>query len=197
MRKHYDFSKAKRGAVVAVPKGKSRITIRLDDAIIECFKAQVEEAGGGNYHSSCGSGSGLARYIWNACWATCGFDESIAQHAYKACALATGSSDRGSRLRYATEGVDDRDKAAPLGVDAFSRRNLIIRRMSTATHRAVELLVGFALLGYGAYAIYAGHVLGKFRSYTRSDNPWSFWTAVLITLGVGTAFLFGAVSWRN
>jgi hypothetical protein len=51
MRKHYDFSKAKRGAVVAVPKGKSRITIRLDDAIIDWFKAQVEEAGGGNHQS--------------------------------------------------------------------------------------------------------------------------------------------------
>ena len=50
MRKHYDFSKAKRGAVVAVPKGKSRITIRLDDAIIDWFKAQ-EEAGGDNYQS--------------------------------------------------------------------------------------------------------------------------------------------------
>jgi uncharacterized protein (DUF4415 family) len=51
MRKHYDFSKAKRGAVVAVPKGKSRITIRLDDEIIDWFKMQVEEAGGGNYQS--------------------------------------------------------------------------------------------------------------------------------------------------
>jgi uncharacterized protein (DUF4415 family) len=45
------FSKAKRGAAVAVPKGKSRITIRLDDAIIDWFKTQVEEAGGGNYQS--------------------------------------------------------------------------------------------------------------------------------------------------
>jgi uncharacterized protein (DUF4415 family) len=40
MRKHYDFSKAKRGAIVAAPKGKSRITIRLDDAIIDWFKAK-------------------------------------------------------------------------------------------------------------------------------------------------------------
>jgi uncharacterized protein (DUF4415 family) len=49
--KTYDFSKARRGAVVAVPKGKSRITIRLDDAIIDWFRTQVEEAGGGNYQS--------------------------------------------------------------------------------------------------------------------------------------------------
>ena len=51
MRKNYDFSKAKRGAVVPVPKGKTRITIRLDDDLIEWFKAQVHEAGGGNYQS--------------------------------------------------------------------------------------------------------------------------------------------------
>jgi hypothetical protein len=69
--------------------------------------------------------------------------------------------------------------------------------MSAATHRAIEVLIGFALVGYSAYAIFTGNVLGKFRSYSRSENPWSFWTAVLITLAVGTAFLFGAVSWRN
>jgi hypothetical protein len=69
--------------------------------------------------------------------------------------------------------------------------------MGAAAHRAVELLVGFALLGYGAYAIYTGHVQGKFRTYSRSKNPGSFWTTVLIALGIGTAFLFGAVSWRN
>lgn len=69
--------------------------------------------------------------------------------------------------------------------------------MSTGTHRAAELVIGLALLAYGAYSIYTGHVQGKFRSYSRGDNPWSFWTAVLITLGVGAAFLFGAVSWRK
>lgn len=51
MRKQYDFSRAKRGPVVAVPAGKTRITIRLDDDIIDWFKEQVEEAGGGNYQS--------------------------------------------------------------------------------------------------------------------------------------------------
>jgi len=30
MNKPYDFSKGKRGAVIEVPRGKSRITIRLD-----------------------------------------------------------------------------------------------------------------------------------------------------------------------
>jgi uncharacterized protein (DUF4415 family) len=51
MRKEYDFSKAKRGPAVPVPKGKTRITIRLDEDVIEWFKAQVEAAGGGNYQS--------------------------------------------------------------------------------------------------------------------------------------------------
>jgi uncharacterized protein (DUF4415 family) len=51
MRKEYDFSKAKRGAVVPVPKGKKRITIRLDDDVLAWFKRRVHEAGGGNYQS--------------------------------------------------------------------------------------------------------------------------------------------------
>ena len=51
MKKEYDFSKGKRGAVVPVPKGKTRITIRIDDDILEWFRSQVEEAGGGNYQT--------------------------------------------------------------------------------------------------------------------------------------------------
>ena len=51
MRKEYDFSKAKRGAVVRLPKGKKRITIRLDDDVIAWFKNRVHVAGGGNYQS--------------------------------------------------------------------------------------------------------------------------------------------------
>ena len=51
MRKQYDFSKGKRGPAVRVPKGKTRITIRIDDDVLEWFKHQVDEAGGGNYQS--------------------------------------------------------------------------------------------------------------------------------------------------
>jgi len=51
MKREYDFSKAKRGAVIALPKGKTRITIRLDDEILAWFRDQVERAGGGNYQS--------------------------------------------------------------------------------------------------------------------------------------------------
>jgi uncharacterized DUF497 family protein len=51
MKREYDFRKAKRGAVVSVPKGKTRITIRLDDEILAWFREQVERAGGGNYQT--------------------------------------------------------------------------------------------------------------------------------------------------
>ncbi len=50
MKKEYDFSKAKQGAVV--PSNKLRISIRLDADIIEHFKRAVEDAGGGNYQTS-------------------------------------------------------------------------------------------------------------------------------------------------
>jgi uncharacterized protein (DUF4415 family) len=46
MRDEYDFSKAKRGAVVASP-GKTRITIMLDDDVIEFFRAQADAQGAG------------------------------------------------------------------------------------------------------------------------------------------------------
>lgn len=46
MRDEYDFSKGKRGAVIASP-GKTRITIMLDDDIIEAFRARADSAGAG------------------------------------------------------------------------------------------------------------------------------------------------------
>lgn len=46
-----DFSKAKRGAVVAPDPNKTRITIRLDADIINHFKKLVDDAGGGNYQT--------------------------------------------------------------------------------------------------------------------------------------------------
>ena len=51
MKREYDFHEAKRGPVVSVPKGKTRITIRLDDEILDWFRDQVERAGGGNYQT--------------------------------------------------------------------------------------------------------------------------------------------------
>ena len=51
MKKEYDFNKGKRGAVVTVTSGKTRITIRLDDDVLEWFRTQVNAAGGGNYQT--------------------------------------------------------------------------------------------------------------------------------------------------
>jgi uncharacterized protein (DUF4415 family) len=46
MRKEYDFSKGKRGPVVT-EKGKTRITIFLDDEIIRRFRALAQRTGKG------------------------------------------------------------------------------------------------------------------------------------------------------
>jgi len=51
MRKEYDFSKGKRGPVLRVPPGKTRVTVRLDNDILDWFRQQVDDAGGGNYQT--------------------------------------------------------------------------------------------------------------------------------------------------
>ena len=47
----FDFSKGKRGAVVPIPSGKTRITIRLDNEVLDWFRSRVEAIGGGNYQT--------------------------------------------------------------------------------------------------------------------------------------------------
>jgi uncharacterized protein (DUF4415 family) len=51
MKREYDFRHAKRGAVLSVTKGRTRITIRLDDEVLAWFREQVERAGRGNYQT--------------------------------------------------------------------------------------------------------------------------------------------------
>lgn len=51
MKKEYDFSRGRRGAVAKTPPGKTRITIRIDDDILAWFREQVHNAGGGNYQT--------------------------------------------------------------------------------------------------------------------------------------------------
>jgi uncharacterized protein (DUF4415 family) len=51
MKREYDFTKGKRGAVVPAPLGKTRVTIRLDTDTLEWFRQSVDEAGGGNYQT--------------------------------------------------------------------------------------------------------------------------------------------------
>jgi hypothetical protein len=60
MRKEYDFSKAKL-VVPPVDHKKTRITIRIDTKILNWFRQQVHEAGGGNYQTMINEA--LKRYI--------------------------------------------------------------------------------------------------------------------------------------
>lgn len=46
-----DFSRAKRGPVAKPEPGKTKISIRLDNTVLDYFRAVVERAGGGNYQS--------------------------------------------------------------------------------------------------------------------------------------------------
>ncbi|MEK8088225.1 BrnA antitoxin family protein [Thermithiobacillus plumbiphilus] len=46
MKAEYDFSQAKRGAVITQP-GKTRITIYLDNDILEAFRTRADEVGRG------------------------------------------------------------------------------------------------------------------------------------------------------
>jgi predicted DNA binding CopG/RHH family protein len=49
--KTYDFGNGKHGAVVNIPEGKEKITIRLDREILDWFRDRVDAAGGGNYQT--------------------------------------------------------------------------------------------------------------------------------------------------
>lgn len=52
MKKECDFSKGKRGPVVKDQPGKTRITIRIDDDVLEWFRSRAHAAGGGNYQTA-------------------------------------------------------------------------------------------------------------------------------------------------
>ncbi len=63
MKREYNFSKGKRGAVVPAEPGKSRITIRLDTDVLDWFREQVNKAGGGNYQTMINAA--LREYVKN------------------------------------------------------------------------------------------------------------------------------------
>ena len=52
MKKQYDFKNGRRGAVLRAAPGKTRITIRIDDDILQWFREQVHKAGGGSYQTA-------------------------------------------------------------------------------------------------------------------------------------------------
>jgi len=47
----YDSSDGKRGAAVPILPGKTRITIRLDNEVLDWFRRQVDARGGGSYQA--------------------------------------------------------------------------------------------------------------------------------------------------
>ena len=46
-----DFTRARRGAIVKPEPGKTKISIRLDNTVIDFFRTAVDRAGGGNYQT--------------------------------------------------------------------------------------------------------------------------------------------------
>jgi uncharacterized protein (DUF4415 family) len=63
MKLNYDFSKARRGAVLTASGNKVRITIRIDKDVLEWFRSKAEAAGGGNYQTLLNNA--LREYITN------------------------------------------------------------------------------------------------------------------------------------
>ena len=52
MSEHHEFSGGgKRGALDPLPGGKTRITIRIDEDVLDWYREQVDRAGGGNYQT--------------------------------------------------------------------------------------------------------------------------------------------------
>ena len=51
MRSEYDLRRVKRGPVVVTPPGKTRVTIRLDNDLLDWFRERAHAAGGGNYQT--------------------------------------------------------------------------------------------------------------------------------------------------
>lgn len=51
MKVQYDSASDTRGPVLNAPAGKTRITIRIDDDLLQWFRKQVHGAGGGSYQT--------------------------------------------------------------------------------------------------------------------------------------------------
>ena len=49
--RNIDFSRAKRGPIVKPEPGKTKISIRLDNAVLKYFRNLVDKSGGGNYQT--------------------------------------------------------------------------------------------------------------------------------------------------
>jgi hypothetical protein len=52
MKTEYEFKQGKRGAVLKTSSGKARITIRIDEDILQWFRSQVHAVGGGTINQA-------------------------------------------------------------------------------------------------------------------------------------------------
>lgn len=120
MKREYDFSKARRGAVIREGASKERITIRLDRPILDWFRHHVEAKGSGNYQTLINSvlrdyvenqadrriPSTLAAGIWKCAKATTG----LPWRSMFGVSLAVSRSSRSGRAlaARAADAADDR-----------------------------------------------------------------------------------------
>lgn len=51
MKTEYNFKTGRRGPILPLPRAKKRVTIRLDEDVLDWFRAEVDQAGGGNYQT--------------------------------------------------------------------------------------------------------------------------------------------------
>ena len=51
MKPEYDFSEGRRGAPISAPRGKTRITIRIDDDVLAWFRSAAHDQGGASYQT--------------------------------------------------------------------------------------------------------------------------------------------------
>lgn len=63
MKDEYDFTHGKRGPILSVAPGKTRITIRIDSDVLDWFREAVDSSGGGNYQTL--MNQALREYIQN------------------------------------------------------------------------------------------------------------------------------------
>ncbi len=51
MKAEYDFSEGERGAPIKASRGKTRITIRIDDDVLAWFRGAAHDEGGASYQT--------------------------------------------------------------------------------------------------------------------------------------------------
>ena len=64
MKPTHDLKKAKHGAVVPIPSGKTKLTIHVDDDVLDWFREKADHAGGGDYETL--MNEALRQYIRDA-----------------------------------------------------------------------------------------------------------------------------------